>query len=37
MILLFSLFVVSLHLMNNTVFISLGLPGEDALYDIYLF
>lgn len=29
--------VISLHLMNNTVFISLELPGEDALYDIYLF
>jgi len=28
---------VSLHLMNNTVFISLELPGGvDALYDIYL-
>jgi hypothetical protein len=29
--------VISLHLMNNTVFISLELPGVDALYDIYLF
>ena len=28
--------VVSLHLMNKTVFISLELPGADALYDIYL-
>jgi hypothetical protein len=29
--------VVSLHLMNKTVFISLELPGADALYDIYLY
>lgn len=29
--------VVPLHLMNNTVFISLELPGDSALYNIYLF
>ncbi|GAB0157097.1 hypothetical protein CHRYSEOSP005_23660 [Chryseobacterium sp. Alg-005] len=37
LVLSISKIVVSLHLMNKRVFISLDLPGESALYDIYYY